>query len=90
MNKLYIKTILILIFMTFSLSCGSLNKAHGELHYNNNISKGQELIDLKKALDEGAISKDEFELMKEKVIDNEYTKEIIDTSKNGIKTKIVI
>lgn len=76
--------------MTFSLSCGSLNKAHGELHYNNNISKGQELIDLKKALDEGAISKDEFELMKEKVIDNEYTKEIIDTSKNGIKTKIVI
>ncbi len=90
MNKLYMQTILILIFMTFSLSCGSLNKAHGELHYNNNISKGQELIDLKKALDEGAISKDEFELMKEKVIDNEYTKEIIDTSKNGIKTKIVI
>ena len=90
MNKLCIVSIPVLISMTLSLSCGSLNKAHGELHYNNNISKGQELVDLKKALDEGAISKDEFELMKQKVIDNEYAKEIIDTSKNGIKSKIVI
>lgn len=90
MIKTFIVTTCILIFMTLFLSCGSLNRAHGEFHYNNNISKGQELVDLKKALDEGAISTDEFELMKQKVIDNEYEKEIMDTSKNSIKSKIVI
>ena len=90
MIKTFIVTTFILIFMTLFLSCGSLNRAHGEFHYNNNISKGQELVDLKKALDEGAISTDEFELMKQKVIDNEYEKEIMDTSKNSIKSKIVI
>lgn len=74
----------------YATSCGSLNKAHGELHYNNNISKGQELIDLKKALDKGAISNDEFEKMKKKVIDNEYEKEIIDSSRNGLKAKVSI
>ena len=55
-------------------SCASLNKAHGELQYNNNVTKGQELLDLKKALDEGAINQKEFELMKEKIIKDEYVK----------------
>ena len=55
-------------------SCAALNKAHGELHYNNNVTKGQELLDLKKALDEGAINQKEFELMKEKIIKDEYVK----------------
>tara|TARA_B100000609_G_scaffold135426_1_gene108326 strand:+ start:72 stop:227 length:156 start_codon:yes stop_codon:yes gene_type:complete len=32
-------------------SCATPNRAHGELNYNNHISKGQELQDLKKALD---------------------------------------
>ena len=32
-------------------SCATLNRAHIELNYNNHISKGQELQDLKKALD---------------------------------------
>ena len=64
-------TILILLVQT---SCAFLNKAHGELHYNNNVTKGQELLDLKKALDEGAINQKEFELMKEKIIKDEYVK----------------
>ena len=64
-------TISILLGQT---SCASLNKAHGELHYNNNVTKGQELLDLKKALDEGAINQKEFELMKEKIIKDEYVK----------------
>ena len=64
-------TILILLVQT---SCALLNKAHGELHYNNNVTKGQELLDLKKALDEGAINQKEFELMKEKIIKDEYVK----------------
>ena len=64
-------TISILLVQT---SCASLNKAHGELQYNNNVTKGQELLDLKKALDEGAINQKEFELMKEKIIKDEYVK----------------
>ena len=67
-------TILILLVQT---SCAFLNKAHGELHYYNNITKGQELLDLKKALDEGALTQDEFELMKEKIIKDEYVKDLI-------------
>ena len=51
-------------------SCATLNRAHGELNYNNNISKGQELQDLKKALDVGAINQDEYNLMKEKIIND--------------------
>ena len=70
-------------------SCASLNRAHGELHYNVNISKGQELLDLKKALDEGAITEDEFELMKEKIIKDDYAKEIIKFTKEEIKKEVI-
>ena len=68
--------ILIVIFLTLTLqiSCGSLNKAEGQLHYNNNVTKGRELLDLKKALDEGAINEDEYELMKNRIINDEYIK----------------
>ena len=60
--------ILTLILQT---SCGSLNKAQGELHYNNNVTKGQELLDLKKALDEEAIDQGEYDLMKDRIINDE-------------------
>ena len=46
--------------------------------YNNNISKGQELQDLKKALDNGAINQDEYDLMKEKIINDRYIKDLIE------------
>ena len=59
-------------------SCATLNRAHGELNYNNHISKGQELQDLKKALDEGAINQDEYDLMKEKIINDKYVKDLIE------------
>ena len=66
------------LFMMIQTSCATLNKAQGEIHYNNNISKGQELQDLKKALDEGAINQNEFDLMKEKIINDKYVKELIE------------
>ena len=72
------------IFLTIGLivfinpSCATLNRAHGELNYNNHVSKGQELQDLKKALDDGAINQDEFDLMKEKIINDKYVKDLID------------
>tara|TARA_B100001142_G_scaffold115396_1_gene117657 strand:+ start:860 stop:1081 length:222 start_codon:yes stop_codon:yes gene_type:complete len=52
-------TIGVVVFI--NTSCATLNRAHGELNYNNHISKGQELQDLKKALDDGAINQDEDE-----------------------------
>ena len=64
----------IFLTLTLQISCGSLNKAEGQLHYNNNVTKGQELLDLKKALDEGAINEDEYELMKNRIINDEYIK----------------
>ena len=59
-------------------SCATLNRAHGELNYNNHIYKGQELQDLKKALDDGAINQDEYDLMKEKIINDKYVKDLIE------------
>ena len=66
------------LFMIIQTSCATLNRAQGEIHYNNNISKGQELQDLKKALDDGAINQNEFDLMKEKIINDKYVKESIE------------
>ena len=59
-------------------SCATLNRAQGEIHYNNNISKGQELQDLKKAMDNGAINQEEYNLMKEKIINDRYIKDLIE------------
>ena len=66
------------LFMIIQTSCATLNRAHGELNYNNHISKGQELQDLKKALDDGAINQDEYDLMKEKIINDKYVKDLIE------------
>ena len=66
------------LFITIQTSCAALNRAQGEIHYNNNISKGQELQDLKKALDTGAINQDEYDLMKEKIINDRYIKDLIE------------
>ncbi len=73
MKNIYILLIMILTLI-LQTSCGSLNKAQGELHYNNNVTKGQELLDLKKALDEGAIDQGEYDLMKDRIINDEYIK----------------
>ena len=69
---------ILIVLLFINTSCATLNRAHGELNYNNHISKGQELQDLKKALDDGAINQDEYELMKEKIINDKYVKDLIE------------
>lgn len=66
------------LFIIIQTSCATLNRAQGEIHYNNNISKGQELQDLKKALDNGAINQDEYDLMKEKIVNDRHIKDLIE------------
>ena len=85
--------LIIVVVIFINTSCATLNRAHGELNYNNNISKGQELQDLKKALDVGAINQEEYDQMKEKVINDRYVKDIIekfndeDDNEHGQKRK---
>lgn len=73
MKYIYIPGIIIFTIMV-QTSCGSMNKAHGELHYNKNVTKGQELIDLKNALNKGALDQDKYDLMKDRIINDEYLK----------------
>ena len=68
----------IIVFMLASLiiSCGSFNEGQAELHINKNISTGQELLDLKAALDEGIITKEEFDKLREDIINGNQEFEI--------------
>ena len=69
-------TLLIIILFVFT-SCATLNRAHGELQFHKNTTKGQELLDLKKALDEGALTSTEYELIKQRIIDDYYVEKLI-------------
>ena len=65
----YKKKILISCILLFTFSCwdGSfnVNKSTSEIH----TTTGQELIDLKKALDAGAITQEEYEELKKKIME---------------------
>ena len=73
MKKIIILTFTLLIFT----SCATLNKANGELQFHKNTTKGQELLDLKKALDVGALTATEYELIKQRIIDDYYVEKLI-------------
>ena len=56
------------MFATLIVSCGSFNEGHAELHINKNISTGQELLDLQEALDKQIITEQEFDKLREGII----------------------
>ena len=60
--------IILLFFTTLIVSCGSFNEGHAELHINKNISTGQELLDLQEALDKEIITEEEFDKLREGII----------------------
>ena len=62
--------IIVLMLAILIVSCGSFNEADGqaELHINKNITTGQQLLDLKDALDEGVINQKEFDKLRENII----------------------
>ena len=68
--------IIVLMLASLIISCGSFNEGQAELHINKNISIGQELLDLKAALDEGIITKEEFDKLREDIINGNQEFEI--------------
>ena len=73
MKKIILSTITLLVFT----SCATLNRAHGELQFHKNTTKSQELLDFKKVLDEGALTSSEYELIKQRIIDDYYVEKLI-------------
>jgi len=59
---------IVLMLSTLIVSCGSFNEGHAELHINKNISTGQELLDLQEALDKQIITEQEFDKLREEII----------------------
>lgn len=65
--KKVISVFLVIVMITSMVSCMAIGT--GGKKVNNNPTLGQELIDLKKAKDEGAISQQEYEELKKKLKD---------------------
>ena len=59
---------IVLMLAVLVVSCGSFNEGHAELHINKNISTGQELLDLQEALDKEIITEEEFDKLREGII----------------------
>ena len=70
------KKIIALLLVALIVSCDSFNEGQAELHINKNISTGQELLDLKAALDKGIISEEEFDKLREDIINGNQEFEI--------------
>ena len=95
-GEILMKTkILIIMLLVLTVGCGSFNEGQAELHINKNISTGQELLDLQEALDKDIISKEEFEKIREDIIngDEEFQIEIsefenLDDGNNKVKVRI--
>ena len=83
MKKIILSTITLLVFT----SCATLNRAHGELQFHKHTTKGQELLDLKKALDAGALTPTEYELIKQRIIDDYYVERFKEEISLGKKNK---
>ena len=63
--KKVISVLLVIVIMASMVSCLAIGT--GGKKTNDRPTLGQELIDLKKAKDEGAISQQEYEVLKEKL-----------------------
>ena len=64
------RLLLLLSVVVLFISCGSFNEAEGELHYYNTISHGQQLLDLKEALNKNIITRAEYDTLKQRIMNN--------------------
>ena len=70
------------------LTAGCAIGNSGKLVLSRHISVGQELIDLQSARDEGAITQEEYELIKGKLMQMVEQIEIVDTVNNSTPDSI--
>jgi len=95
-GEILMKTkILIIMLLVLTVGCGSFNEGQAELHINRNITTGQELLDLQAAFDAEIITKEEFEKIREDIIngDEEFQIEIsefenLDDGNSKVKVRI--
>jgi hypothetical protein len=87
--------ILLIMLLVLTVGCGSFNEGQAELHINRNITTGQELLDLQAAFDAEIITKEEFEKIREDIIngDEEFQIEVsefenLDDGNNKVKVRI--
>ena len=74
-----VKAHLITTFLIGSLTLGGCAFANkGSLHLSRHISLGQELIDLKRALDEEAITPQEYLVLKAKVMQSADSVDVVE------------
>ena len=64
------RLMLLLSIVLLFISCGSFNEAEAELHYYNTVSHGQQLLDLKAALDNNVINRAEYDTLKQRIMNN--------------------
>jgi len=83
------------MLLVLTVGCGSFNEGQAELHINRNITTGQELLDLQAAFDAEIITKEEFEKIREDIIngDEEFQIEIsefenLDDGNSKVKVRI--
>ena len=61
------KNVMIILLMFFITSCSLLDVESSDVT-NNYTTVGQELIDLKKAYDEGALSEEEYNKLRQELL----------------------
>lgn len=71
MNRL-LKSLLLIVVIGVHSGCAMFN--NGTLHYSRTITIGQELVELKTARDEGAISDEEYHKLKKEILEGDYFK----------------
>ena len=64
------RLLVLLSVVVLFISCGSFNEAEAELHYYNTVSHGQQLLDLKAALDNNIINRAEYDTLKQRIMNN--------------------
>ena len=64
------RLLVLLSVVVLFISCGSFNEAEAELHYYNTVSHGQQLLDLKEALDKNIITRAEYDTLKQRIMNN--------------------
>ena len=68
--KNILKLLLLSLLTILIVSCGNNNHAEGKINFYNTVSHGQQLSDLKKALNENAITRAEYDTLKTKIMNN--------------------